>query len=223
MVSAAEFGVERPAVARGREGPLLVARDVSVRYRRRRVLRCVSVVLQPGEIVGVSGENGSGKTTLLQVLAGTLRPDGGRVLRRSSLGFAPQPPLLYEHLTVREHFRYVAAARSLDAEVREQRSGALLETLRFEAWADVRSGSLSEGTRQKLNLALALLADPEVMLLDEPYSGFEWETYLRFWDHAVSLRDRGRSVVVVSHLFQDRARLDRLLRLEDGRLAEVDP
>lgn len=221
MVKAVEVGAEHPDDAPAGEGPLLVARDVSVRYRRRQVLRRVGLELRPGEVVGVSGENGSGKTTLLRVLAGTLRPDAGRVLRRSSLGFAPQPPLLYEHLTVREHFRYVAAARDLGHRTLEDRSEALRETFRFEAWADARAGSLSEGTRQKLNLALALLADPEVLLLDEPYSGFEWETYLRFWEHALALRDRGRSVVVVSHLFQDRARLDRLLRLEDGRLGEL--
>lgn len=200
--------------------PELEARGVTARYRRREVLRGVDVVLSPGEIVGISGENGSGKSTLLRILAGVLRPRSGRVVRRSTLGYAPQPPLIYDHLTVREHFRYVAGARLLEEAVWRERARRLLEVFRFDGWADDRATDLSEGTRQKLNLSLALLSEPAVLLLDEPYSGFEWETYLRFWEHVAELRDGGRSVAVVSHLFQDRERLDRLLVLRDGTLNE---
>lgn len=201
--------------------PLLEARGVTARYRRREVLRGVDLDLTAGTVVGISGENGSGKSTLLRVLAGVLRPRSGRVLRRASLGYAPQPPLTYDHLSVREHFRYVGSARDLPAPLRRERAARLMETFRFDAWADERATHLSEGTRQKLNLSLALLSDPEVLLLDEPYAGFEWETYLRFWEHVAELRDGGRAVAVVSHLFQDRARLDRLLVLRDGLVEEV--
>lgn len=203
--------------------PLLAARGVRARYRRREVLRGVDLAIGHGEVVGISGENGSGKSTLLRVLAGMLKPDAGRVLRTATLGYAPQPPLIFEHLTVGEHFRYVGAARRLDDETVKRRTRELLDIFRFGPWGESRASELSEGTRQKLNLALALMADPEVLLLDEPYAGFEWQTYLRFWEHVGHLRERGRSVVVVSHLFPDRERLDRLLRLEDGRLEERYP
>jgi ABC-type multidrug transport system ATPase subunit len=76
---------------------------------------------------------------------------------------------------------------------------------------------LSGGTRQKLNLTLALVHDPEVLLLDEPYQGFDWETYLRFWDLVEALRERGRSVVVITHLVFEEERFDALYRLQDGR------
>jgi ABC-type multidrug transport system, ATPase component len=90
--------------------------------------------------------------------------------------------------------------------------------LGLTGYADERTGALSGGTRQKLNLTLALMHDPRVLLLDEPYQGFDWDTYQRFWDLAGRLRDAGRSVLVVSHLAYDTGRLDELWRLARGRL-----
>lgn len=198
---------------------VITASGVAKRMRRRQVLDGVDLHADRGEIVGISGENGTGKTTLLRILAGMLKPDRGTVRHHARMGYAPQLPLLYRHLTVREHFHYVAAARGIpDAEWRG-RAAALLERYRFERWHDDRVDTLSEGTRQKLNLCLALLSAPELLLLDEPYGGFEWETYLGFWAHAQELRDAGCTVVVVSHLFHDRARLDRSLELRNGRIA----
>lgn len=197
--------------------PLLAALGVHKRLGRRSVLAGVDLAVAPGEVVGVCGENGAGKTTLLRVLTGVLAPDAGVVRRPARLGYAPQTPLLYEQLTVWEHCRYFAAARGLD-DAWCARAGELLARYRFETWRDQRADRLSGGTRQKLNLTLALLPDPEVLVLDEPYDGFEWETYLRFWDHVAELRAAGRAVVIVSHLFHDRARLDRVLELRLGTL-----
>ena len=93
-----------------------------------------------------------------------------------------------------------------------------MEALRLAEYADERAGLLSGGTRQKLNLTLALMHDPQVLLLDEPYQGFDWDTYQRFWDLAARLRDAGRTVLVVSHLAYDAERLDELWRLQGGVL-----
>ncbi len=81
-----------------------------------------------------------------------------------------------------------------------------------------RTGALSGGTRQKLNLTLALIHDPDVLLLDEPYQGFDWETYLRFWDIAADLRTRGRAIVIITHLVFEENRYDILADLSGGRL-----
>jgi ABC-type multidrug transport system ATPase subunit len=94
----------------------------------------------------------------------------------------------------------------------------LASRLAFAGQEGRRTAELSGGTRQKLNLALALVHDPQVLLLDEPYSGFDWETYLRFWELAAELRAAGRAVLVVSHLLHETARIDRALRLAEGRL-----
>lgn len=199
----------------------LEARRVEKRFGRRPVLTGVSLAVRPGEVVGLCGENGSGKTTLVRILAGVLDPDAGEVRRPPDLGYVPQKPLLYDHLTVREHFAYFAAARGIGPGAWHPRLERLLDRYSFVRWADERAEALSEGTKQKLNLALALLCDPPVLLLDEPYGGFEWETYLRFWEHVEAMRKEGKAVVVVSHLFYDRARLDRILDLRGGRVVQA--
>lgn len=199
---------------------VLEARGLHKRLGGRSVLAGVDLQVRRGEIVGVCGENGSGKTTLIRILAGLLAADRSEIWRRGTLGYSPQLPLLYEQLTVWEHFRYVAVARGLARSEWEQRAEVLVERYRFSQWRAQLVATLSGGTRQKLNLALALLANPEVLLLDEPYGGFEWETYLRFWEHVRELRAAGRSVLIISHLFYDRADLDRALVLHDGQLRE---
>jgi ABC-2 type transport system ATP-binding protein len=200
---------------------VLEARGLHKRLARRPVLADVDLTVRRGEAVGVCGENGSGKSTLMRVLAGLLASDRGLVRCDGTLGYAPQLPLLYDQLTVWEHFRYFAAARSIPERDWEDSARALLERYRFAQWREDSVAALSGGTQQKLNLALALLANPTVLLLDEPYGGFEWETYLRFWEHVRELRAAGRSLVVVSHLFYDQADLDRTLVLHDGRLTEA--
>jgi ABC-type multidrug transport system ATPase subunit len=80
----------------------------------------------------------------------------------------------------------------------------------------VRADRLSGGTLAKLNLGLALLADPEVLLLDEPYAGFDWDTYLKFWQLVAHRRATGRSVLIISHFVADEERFDRIVELHDG-------
>jgi ABC-2 type transport system ATP-binding protein len=197
----------------------ITAVGICKRLRRRVMLDGIDIVADAGEIVGICGENGAGKSTLLRILAGVLAPDSGTVFRAAAIGYAPQLPLLYACLTVREHFRFIAAARRIPDGIGERRFAELVERYNFSAWVDDQAQALSEGTRQKLNLSLALLSEPDVLLLDEPCGGFEWETYLRFWDHARELRAAGRTILVVSHLFHERQWLDRVVELRHGRLA----
>ncbi|WP_317852511.1 ABC transporter ATP-binding protein [Streptomyces venezuelae] len=188
--------------------------DVHKAYRSRRVLKGVSLTLQPGTLAGVVGENGSGKSTLLRVLCGQTAADAGEVELRGSLGYCPQEAVLNDVLTVDQHLRWFRTAYRLDGSA--CRAEQLLEELHLAEYRHTRVEQLSGGARQKLNLTLALMHDPYVLLLDEPYQGFDWETYLRFWEVAARLRDRGRCVLVVSHLAWDTGRLDVVHRLRDG-------
>ncbi len=201
--------------------PLLSGRALHKRYGRRRVLEGAELDVFPGEVIGIAGENGAGKSTLVRILAGVVRPDAGAVARPMAMGYAPQEPMLYEQLTPLEHFRYFGAARGLRDQTWKARAEDLLEMYRFREWRSERAANLSGGTRQKLNLALAMLADPELLLLDEPYGGFEWETYLRFWEHVREMQRRGRAILIISHLFHERVHFSRLLELRHGRLTEV--
>ncbi|NMO34372.1 ABC transporter ATP-binding protein [Streptomyces sp. GMY01] len=194
---------------------VLSVEHIAKKYGSRPVLRDASLRAGRGQLVGVVGENGAGKTTLLRVLSGDLRPDAGTVRLDGTLGYCPQYPVLDEELSARQHLRLFQIAYRLPG---LDRAEDLLRALGLDAYDRQPVRTLSGGTRQKLNLILALMHDPAVLLLDEPYQGFDWDTYLRFWDIARELREAGRTVLIVSHLAYDTQRLDALYRLADGRL-----
>jgi len=184
------------------------------------VLRGASLMVCGGELVGLVGENGSGKSTLMQIVVGLLTRDGGIVWQEGRLGYCPQLPMLWDKLTVDEHFELFARAYGMDAGARDGAVGGLLVELQFERYRGYRVEELSGGTRQKLNLALALMHEPRVLLLDEPYSGFDWETYLRFWEMSERRREAGMGILIVSHMLTERERLDRVYELREGRTVQ---
>ena len=169
--ASAEARRQRTAGERGHE-------ELSPRSRPRRrtieVLRGASMEARAGELIGLVGENGSGKSTLLKIIVGMLERDGGSVERTEKPGYCPQVPLLWGKLTSREHFDLFASAYELGAEEVGEAQARLLPALQFERYLDYRVEELSGGTRQKLNLALSLMHDPDLLLLDKPYSGFDW-------------------------------------------------
>jgi ABC-type multidrug transport system ATPase subunit len=194
--------------------PLLAARGVRKSFGARQVLRGVDLDVAAESLVAVVGENGAGKSTLLRILAGTLAPDAGTVWFRGELGYCPQEPVLNDALTVAQHLRYFAAAHALPD---LHRADQLLRTLGFEEYRNTVVDELSGGTRQKLNLTLALMHEPDVLLLDEPYQGFDWDTYQRFWTLVDDLRRNGKAVVVITHLVFEEERFDELVELRAGR------
>jgi ABC-type multidrug transport system ATPase subunit len=182
------------------------------------VLQGASLEVRAGELVGLVGENGSGKSTLMQIIVGLLTCDAGEIDRPGRVGYCPQVPMLWDKLTVDEHFQLFARAYGLNDAAREAAVTGVLDELQFAKYRTYRVEELSGGTRQKLNLALALMHDPDLLLLDEPYAGFDWETYLRFWDMSQQRRDAGMGILIVSHLLAERERLDRLYELCEGRV-----
>jgi ABC-2 type transport system ATP-binding protein len=195
--------------------PVLRAEQIHKAYSRRKVLQGIDFSVMPGTLVGIVGENGAGKSTLLKILAGELRPNRGHLFRRGSLGYCPQQVILNPALTVNQHLDYFRAAYNL-ADVR--RAEDLIERLGYQQYRGSVVSTLSGGTQQKVNLTLALMHQPTVLLLDEPYQGFDWETYLRFWDLTGELRAQGCAVVVISHLFFEQKRFDVLYQLQQGQL-----
>jgi ABC-2 type transport system ATP-binding protein len=200
--------------------PLLQVQQIHKAYGRNRVLQGVDCSVAPGTLVGIVGENGAGKSTLLKILAGELRPNQGHVIRRGALGYCPQQVILNGALTVNQHLDYFRAAYNL-ADVTHAET--LIERLGYRQYRTSVVSTLSGGTQQKVNLTLALMHQPTLLLLDEPYQGFDWETYLRFWDLASELRAQGRAVVIISHLFFEQERFDVLYQLQHGRLETVQP
>lgn len=195
-------------------------RGIWPRRRVLPVLQGADLAVGAGEIVGLVGENGSGKSTLMKILVGALEADSGVVNVAGRIGYCPQEPVLYDRLTCDEHLELFGVAYGMDTQAVTAAAEALYATLGFDRWRAAQVVELSGGTRAKLNLALALLADPDVLLLDEPYAGFDWDTYLRFWDLTADRRAAGRSVVVISHFVADEERFDRLVDMRDGRTVQ---
>ena len=143
-------------------------------------------------------------------------PTAARVTHVGRLGYCPQEPLVYARLTCDEHFDLFGHAYGMADETAAAARDGLYETLGFARYARTRADQLSGGTLAKLNLGLALMADPEVLLLDEPYAGFDWDTYLQFWDLVAERRAAGRTVLIISHFVVDEDRFDRIVDLKDG-------
>ena len=193
--------------------PALKAVGIHKRYGRKPALDDVSLRVAAGEAVAVVGENGSGKTTLLRVCAGVLRPDAGSVAAAGRVGYCPQEPALLDLLCADEHLILFGAALGLPTQEALEQGREVLAALRFPVGDPTRAGELSGGSRQKLNLTLALLGDPPILLLDEPYQGFDQGSYVSFWEHARAWREEGKAIVIITHVLPDPTLVDRVVEL----------
>ncbi|MEU0465989.1 ATP-binding cassette domain-containing protein [Amycolatopsis sp. NPDC006131] len=191
---------------------LLEAVGITKKYGKRVVLSDVDLTVRSGQIAAVVGANGCGKSTFLRICAGMAGADGGEVRVHGSLGYCPQAGGTADFLTPDEHFVLIGAGRGLTREEARSSGRSRAAVLDWQA-EPAQARHLSGGTRQKLNLVLAGLGDPDVLLLDEPYQGFDRGTYLDFWEQAWRWRDAGKAVVVVTHLLNQADRVDLVLDL----------
>jgi ABC-2 type transport system ATP-binding protein len=197
----------------------LRAESLSKSYGARRALQDVSFSAAPGELLAIIGPNGAGKTTLLQILAGALAPTAGRIsLDTRDVGWVPQHPAIYSKLSVRENLRLFARLEKVvDVDGRVEQ---MLAQADLAERADDPVGTLSGGNRQRVNIAVGLLGDPSVLLLDEPSSALDPRQRERLWEFVSGLaRDGGTTVVYSTHNVAEAERYgDRLLVLADGEL-----
>ena len=213
------MGTSAAGQSRQARSPGLTAAGVSKRFGRRTVLDGACLRAGPGQAVAITGENGAGKTTLLRICAGLLAADAGSVEVSGRIGYCPQDPGVLDLLTADEHLELFGRAIDLPPRRALEAGHRILAGLRFPAGDATVAGHLSGGSRQKLNLALALLGDADVLLLDEPYQGFDHGTYVNFWDLVDTWRAAGRVVVVVTHMLAELGRVDRVVELPPARSA----
>jgi ABC-2 type transport system ATP-binding protein len=218
-VARAEEAVPRPDQIRAERivkstAPALQALGIRKSYGPRPVLDNVALAVAPGEAVAIIGENGAGKSTMMRICAGLIQPDAGTVSVSGRVGYCPQEPGLFDLLSADEHLEMFAPALGLSREQAIHEGRRLLAEFAFPLRQRAQCRHLSGGSRQKLNLALALLGGAHVLLLDEPYQGFDHGAYVSFWEHVDRWKGEGMGVVVVTHLLADRALVDRVVEME---------
>jgi ABC-2 type transport system ATP-binding protein len=192
---------------------------VGKRYGQREALRAVSFSAAPGELLGVIGPNGAGKTTLLSILAGIQAPTSGAVLAppEARVGWVPQQPAVYSKLTVAENLRLFARLEGL-GDV-EDAVARMLEQADLRERAGDELERLSGGNRQRVNVAVGLIGDPAVLLLDEPSASLDPRQRARLWEFIGALAEGGTTVIFSTHDVAEAERYaDRLLVLADGEL-----
>ncbi len=188
------------------------------------VLREVGFTVRAGEVTGLLGPSGSGKTTLMRAIVGVQRITGGsvRVLGepagsaslRSRIGYVTQAPSVYDDLTVAENLSFFGAVLGVD----HGRIGECLRTVDLVGYRDQVVRRLSGGERSRVSLAVALLHEPDVIVLDEPTVGLDPVLRRDLWRTFHRLADDGAAVLVSSHVMDEATRCDRLLLMRDGRM-----
>lgn len=208
------------------DAPALCAlKDVTKCYARRAApaLGPISLSVAGGEILGIRGPNGAGKSTLLGIMAGVLRPSGGERSCACRVGYVPQELSLYSALTGMENLRFWGLAQGLPGKVIPVRARWLLGELELSGKGDAPVSALSGGMKRRLHLATALMATPELLLLDEPTVGADDHSGALILALLGRLAGQGCGIVLTSHRAGELERCSRILTLEAGKLVEVCP
>ena len=197
---------------------LLEARSVSKSFGERVALKSVSMAAEPGEIVAIIGPNGAGKTTLLSIVAGIQPPDEGEISRPAGeVGWVPQQAAVYGKLTVAENLRLFARLEKRDDV--EGVVAEMLEQINLRDRAGDQVATLSGGNRQRVNIAVGLLAEPDVLLLDEPSASLDPRQRERLWQFLRGRAERGTAIIFSTHNVAEAERnANRVIVLADGEL-----
>jgi ABC-2 type transport system ATP-binding protein len=199
----------------------LSVEGLSFRYpgRDEPVLDNMSLHVADGGVFGLLGPNGAGKTTLISVLAGQLRGANGRIRVDGRVGLVPQDCAFYPMLTCLENLRFFAAVQGMGGAKLAQRVAAVSAFSRIEGVLARRAGQLSGGLKRRLNLAIGLLTEPEVLLLDEPTVGVDPQSRAFLLESIRSLARPGRTIVYTSHYMEEvQAICDRVAIIDAGRV-----
>lgn len=220
----------REAPSTGAEPELAVQVDaLSVRRGNALVFDGLDVAVPKGSVVGLLGPSGSGKTTLMRAIVGVQAVESGKVSvagepagspsLRSRVAYMTQAPSVYGDLEVAENLAYFARMMA----VPDERAAVVIETVDLTAAKRRLVSSLSGGERARVSLAVALLADPEVLVLDEPTVGLDPVLRRRLWSTFHSLADEGKTLLVSSHVMDEAERCDYLVLLREGKLIAQEP
>jgi len=213
--------------------PLLRCEHLVKIYGGRRVVDDASFQVEPGEIVGLLGPNGAGKTTSFRMTIGMIHPNEGKVIFRGrdvsrlpmyrrarlGMGYLSQEPSLFQRLTTRNNLLAILETRRMSRAQRLKRLDQLLHEFDLVQVADNLASNLSGGERRRLEIARALITDPQVFLLDEPFSGIDPKKITDIQGIILQLKAKGMSILLTDHNVRDTLRVtDRAYIIDQGRI-----
>lgn len=211
-----------------REIPAILSKDLSKRFGEVEALRRLTLLVPRGVTFGLLGPDGAGKTTALRLWLGLTEPTEGTafVLGRRipprdvvpRIGYMPQDAAVYPDLTVDENLALSGRLVGMDAEAIEDRTEEVLELLDLASGQHDLVSSLSGGLRRRTSLAVALLHDPDLLLLDEPAVGIDSQFHAALWNHFRGVKARGKTVVITTRFMEEAAHCDRVALLHRGHL-----
>ncbi|MBI5202246.1 MAG: ABC transporter ATP-binding protein [Elusimicrobia bacterium] len=218
------------------QAPVIQVDDIRFEAGGRRILHGVSLVLRPGQLCAILGPSGCGKTTMLDCAVGLRRPSAGsvrvagkdvwecRAEFRRRLGYVPQDDIIHRELTVGQAFRYAAMLRleeGLSGDALGLRVETVTKVLGLEERRHLRIERLSGGQRKRVNIGIELLADPDVLVLDEPASGLDPATEEDLVQLLSRLAKQGRTVALTTHSMEQLAKVDVVVLMAEGRVVFV--
>jgi ABC-2 type transport system ATP-binding protein len=201
----------------------IVAHDLTVRKGKKIILDKLTFAARKGSLTGLIGPSGSGKTTLMRSIVGVQAYDGkldvlgksaGDKSLRPQVGYVTQSPAVYGDLTVKQNIGYFAAIAGANAD----QVAAVIETVRLSSQTNQLVDSLSGGQRARVSLAVALLGNPDVLVLDEPTVGLDPILRNELWEVFASLARQGKTLLISSHVMDEAERCGDLLLIRDGKL-----
>mgnify|MGYP002777729941 CR=1 FL=1 len=209
--------------------PVIQVQGLYKHYGQVVAVRGVDLQVYPGEIFGLIGPDGAGKTTTFQILAGVMQATAGTVLVRDrsprdarlEIGYLTQQFSLYLDLSIDENLAYIAGLRQVPDRLFVQRRSHYLELMGLAKFGGRLAGQLSGGMKQKLALCCALIAQPQVLLLDEPTTGVDPVSRREFWDILATLSQEGSTIIVATPYLDEAERCHRIALMYDGQIQQT--
>jgi ABC-2 type transport system ATP-binding protein len=212
---------------------IIIAQNITKDFDGFKAVDGLSLQVKKGEVFGFLGPNGAGKTTFINIMVGLLKPTSGKILINGAdvqeidkelIGICPQELVLWDHLTCKESLKLMGDMYEVPKKLLKSRVDKLLKDLLLTDKADTVVTKLSGGMKRRLNLALALVHEPEIVVLDEPSEGLDPQSRRVLWNYIKSLRDdEGKTVILTTHLMDEADKLsDRVAIIDHGKLIRLD-
>ena len=212
---------------------VIETQNLTKKYNSFLAVDGLNLRIRKGEVFGFLGPNGAGKTTSIKMMVGLLKPTKGRVLiegeeiesvEKGKIGVCPQDLVIWDGLTCEENIALIGDMYEVPRNVLKERVKQLLRDLILSDKTKTLASQLSGGMKRRLNLAMALIHDPEIVVLDEPSAGLDPQSRLVLWEHIHSLsKEKGKTIILTTHIMEEADRLsDRIAIMDHGKLLVLD-